>query len=69
VNQDGHYQDVLAGTREKWLVIDPKPLAGDVEFGAASLLWNRATESTMDYRMAAIVEAAGLTPTAPVHGR
>jgi streptomycin 6-kinase len=60
VNEDGHFQNVLAGTREKWLMIDPKPLAGDVEFGAMALLWNRASESTVDYRMAAIVEAAGL---------
>jgi streptomycin 6-kinase len=60
VNEDGHFQNVLAGTREKWLMIDPKPLAADAEFGAMALVWNRATESTVDYRMAAVVEAAGL---------
>jgi streptomycin 6-kinase len=60
VNEDGHFQNVLAGTREKWLMIDPKPLAADAEFGAMALVWNRATESTVDYRMAAIVDAAEL---------
>jgi streptomycin 6-kinase len=60
VNEDGHYENILAGTREPWLLIDPSPLAGDVEFGAISLLWNRATESTWDDRLAATVEAAEL---------
>ena len=41
VNQDLHYENVLAGRREPWLVIDPKPLRGVVEFGVAPLLWNR----------------------------
>jgi streptomycin 6-kinase len=31
VNEDLHFQNVLAGAREPWLVIDPKPLAGDLE--------------------------------------
>jgi streptomycin 6-kinase len=41
VNQDLHYENVLAGSREPWLVIDPKIIMGDVEFGVAPLLWNR----------------------------
>lgn len=41
VNQDLHYENVLAGGREPWLVIDPKPLRGPAEFGVAPLLWNR----------------------------
>lgn len=44
VNQDLHYENVLPGEREPWLVIDPKVIAGDVEFGAAPLLWNRLEE-------------------------
>jgi streptomycin 6-kinase len=60
VNEDLHYENVLAGTREPWLVIDPKPLAGDLEFGVPALMWNRAEESTPDARFAAIVAAAGL---------
>jgi len=39
VNSDLHFQNVLAGDREKWLVIDPKVSAGDLEFGTAQLVW------------------------------
>lgn len=55
VNEDLHYENVLAGTREPWLVIDPKPLAGDLEWGVIPLFWNRFTESTLDERFALIV--------------
>ncbi|MGW4483521.1 aminoglycoside phosphotransferase family protein [Amycolatopsis sp. NPDC004368] len=48
VNEDLHYENVLAGQREPWLVIDPKPIAGDLEYGVFSLLWNRFDESTVD---------------------
>lgn len=44
VNQDLHYENVLRGDREPWLMIDPKPIAGDREFGVIPLLWNRAEE-------------------------
>ena len=54
VNEDMHYQNVLAGTREPWLVIDPKPLAGDPEFGVIPLLWNRFGESTVENRVRAV---------------
>ena len=40
VNQDLHFENVL-GRGPEWLVIDPKPLRGDPEFGVAPLLWNR----------------------------
>jgi streptomycin 6-kinase len=53
VNEDLHYENVLAGTREPWLVIDPKPLAGDLEYGVLSVLWNRFEESTLDAKLAA----------------
>nr|WP_281259050.1 aminoglycoside phosphotransferase family protein [Amycolatopsis sulphurea] len=52
-NEDLHYENVLAGTREQWLVIDPKPIAGDLEYGAFSFLWNRFDESTLDDKLAA----------------
>ncbi|MEU4521110.1 aminoglycoside phosphotransferase family protein [Amycolatopsis sp. NPDC024027] len=55
VNEDLHFQNVLAGTREPWLVIDPKPLAGDLEWGVIPLFWNRFAESTLDDRFALIV--------------
>jgi len=60
VNEDLHFQNVLAGQREPWLVIDPKPLSGDLEWGVIPLFWNRFTESTLDDRMDAIVTAMGL---------
>nr|WP_239155550.1 aminoglycoside phosphotransferase family protein [Amycolatopsis sp. FDAARGOS 1241] len=53
VNEDLHYENVLAGRREPWLVIDPKPLAGDLEYGVFSLLWNRFGESTVEDKLAA----------------
>jgi streptomycin 6-kinase len=38
VNQDLHGANVLAAEREPWLVIDPKPLAAEREFSAASIV-------------------------------
>ncbi|MDQ4008324.1 MAG: aminoglycoside phosphotransferase family protein [Actinomycetota bacterium] len=65
---DPHYGNVLAGTREPWLVIDPKGLAGDPEFEVAPALWNRVDELVLadDPRRAIrrrtdqLCEAAGL---------
>ncbi|MEV4240214.1 MULTISPECIES: aminoglycoside phosphotransferase family protein [unclassified Nocardia] len=62
VNEDLHFENVLGGGREPWLVIDPQPLAGDLEFTTLSLLWNRRTESALDDRFAAVVDIAGLDP-------
>ncbi len=44
IHSDLHYFNVLAATREPWLVIDPKPLAGDPAYEVAPLLWNRWDE-------------------------
>lgn len=41
VNQDLHADNVLAAEREPWLLIDPKPLAGEREFGVASIVRGR----------------------------
>jgi len=38
VHQDLHADNVLAAEREPWLVIDPKPLVGEREFGLASII-------------------------------
>ncbi|MEO6083106.1 MAG: aminoglycoside phosphotransferase family protein, partial [Umezawaea sp.] len=64
VNGDLHYGNVLAGAREPWLMIDPKPHAGDPEFCLLPLLWNRFREldgrrGTRD-RMRALAEIGGL---------
>jgi streptomycin 6-kinase len=38
---DLHYENVLAGSREPWLAIDPKPLSGDPAFELLPALHNR----------------------------
>lgn len=64
VNEDLHYQNVLRADREPWLAIDPKPIAGDPEFAAIALVWNRWEETGgvagLADRVAAVVDAAGL---------
>ena len=63
---DLHYQNVLAGDREPWLVIDPQPMSGDPHYEPAPLLWNRLDELAGDVRgglrrrFHAVVDAAGL---------
>ena len=42
LHQDLHGWNVLAAQREPWLVIDPKPLIGEREFGLAPII--RSTE-------------------------
>lgn len=44
INYDLHYENVLAGSREAWLAVDPKVVVGDPEFGIAQLLVNRLAE-------------------------
>jgi streptomycin 6-kinase len=41
VHWDLHFDNVLAGDREPWLAIDPKPLAGDPGFELLAALHNR----------------------------
>jgi streptomycin 6-kinase len=64
VNYDLHYADVLASTREPWLAVDPKVVAGDPEFGVAQLLWRRLEEiearGGLDHHFGALAEAAEL---------
>ncbi len=38
VHQDLHAHNVLRAQREPWLVIDPKPLAGEMEFAVAPII-------------------------------
>ncbi|MBO0845596.1 MAG: aminoglycoside resistance protein [Nocardioides sp.] len=66
VHGDLHYENVLAGDREPWLVIDPKPMSGDPHYEPAPMLWNRFEELAGDVRAGlrrrfhALVDAAGL---------
>jgi streptomycin 6-kinase len=68
IHGDLHYENVLAGDREPWLVIDPKPLSGDPHYEPAPLLWNRWEEmvaagdvrDAVRRRFHTVVDAAGL---------
>jgi streptomycin 6-kinase len=66
VNYDLHYDDVLAGTHEPWLAVDPKVVMGDPEYGIAQLLWCRLEEiedqGGLDVHFHLLAEAAGLEP-------
>jgi streptomycin 6-kinase len=69
VHGDLHYENVLAGDRAPWLVIDPEPTSGDPHFEPAPLLWNRwdeiadeaaTTRDAVRRRFHTVVDAAGL---------
>lgn len=67
---DFHYANVLAGEREPWLAIDPKPLAGPPEFDVAPLLRNRWSDlvatgdvpAALRRRFDHVLEVSGLDP-------
>jgi streptomycin 6-kinase len=44
LHTDLHYENVLRGTRQPWLAIDPKPTSGDRGFEVAPALGNRTDE-------------------------
>jgi streptomycin 6-kinase len=46
VNGDFHSDQVLAGTRERWLTVDPVLFQGDIEFDLGRVLWTRLDEMT-----------------------
>ena len=58
VHQDLHADNVLAAEREPWLVIDPKPLVGEREFGVAPDHSRPRARSQ---------QAGGLRPARPAH--
>jgi streptomycin 6-kinase len=66
VNYDLHYTDVLAGTREPWLAVDPKVVIGDPEYGLAQLLWRRLeaiqAQGGLDWHFQRLIEAAAVDP-------
>ncbi|MCZ4514486.1 hydroxyurea phosphotransferase [Streptomyces sp. ActVer] len=57
---DLHFENVLAAEREPWLVIDPKPLAGDPGFELLPALWNRYEEGQPARRFDLLTETLGL---------
>jgi streptomycin 6-kinase len=68
IHADLHYENVLAGDREPWLVIDPKPVSGDPHYEPAPMLCNRWDEavasgdlrSAVRRRFHTLVDAAAL---------
>lgn len=68
IHGDLHYLNVLAGEREPWLAIDPKPLSGDPHLEPAPMLWNRWDEAvaggdaraSIRQRFHVLVDAAAL---------
>jgi streptomycin 6-kinase len=69
VHTDLHYDNVMAGDREPWLAIDPKPVSGDPHYEPAPMLWNRFDElaegpggvrAGIRSRFHALVDGAGL---------
>ncbi|GAA2842127.1 aminoglycoside phosphotransferase family protein [Kribbella solani] len=44
VNGDLHSDQVLAGTREDWLTVDPVLFKGDIEYDLGRVLWTRLDE-------------------------
>jgi streptomycin 6-kinase len=63
VHADLHFGNVLAGTREPWLAIDPRAVVGDPELSVPELLWTRIDElADADVRalLSTIAEAGGL---------
>ena len=65
---DLHFTNVLAGGREPWLAIDPKPYSGDPAYEVAPLLWNRFSEvvdsarpgDALQRRLDLVCERAGI---------
>ncbi|SDE48178.1 aminoglycoside phosphotransferase family protein [Auraticoccus monumenti] len=66
VHTDLHDENVLAGEREPWLVIDPIPLSGDPCYELAPMVWNRWRPGDPDARTSArrrfhtLVDVSGL---------
>ncbi|MER6445726.1 hydroxyurea phosphotransferase [Streptomyces venezuelae] len=57
---DLHYGNVLAGGREPWLAIDPKPLAGDPGFDLMPAIVNNFRAEDVRWRFDLLTEAVGL---------
>ncbi|MCX5198733.1 aminoglycoside phosphotransferase family protein [Streptomyces sp. NBC_00249] len=57
---DLHFDNVLAGAREPWLVIDPKPLSGDPGFELLPSIVNGFRADEVGWRFDLLTEAAGV---------
>ena len=62
LHQDLHGGNVLSAEREPWLVIDPKPLAGEPEFQAAPIVRSAelgTTRADVTYRLDRLCDELG----------
>ncbi|MCX5012596.1 aminoglycoside phosphotransferase family protein [Streptomyces sp. NBC_00555] len=57
---DLHYDNVLAGRREPWLAIDPKPLSGDPGFELLPAIVNNFRAQEVRWRFDLLTEVTGL---------
>ncbi len=57
---DLHYGNVLAGGREPWLAIDPKPVAGDPGFELLPAIRNNFVADEVRWRFDLLTEVLGL---------
>ncbi|MGW7436146.1 aminoglycoside phosphotransferase family protein [Streptomyces sp. NPDC054849] len=57
---DLHYGNVLAGDREPWLAIDPKPLAGDPGFELLPAIIDNFRAEEVRWRFDLLAEAVGV---------
>ena len=63
VDGDLHSAQVLRGTREPWLVVDPVLMRGDIEYDLARVLWTRLDEMAdgdISAHFDTVVAAAGV---------
>ena len=64
VNGDLHSAQVLAGTREPWLTVDPILLRGDIAYDLARVLWTRLDDmpdaTAISEHLDIVVDAARL---------
>ena len=63
LHQDLHAANVLSAQREPWLVIDPKPLVGEREFGIAPIVRSKELghgRADVEYRLDRLTSDLGL---------
>ncbi len=63
IHADLHFDNILAGTREPWLAVDPRPVAGEPEQAVPELLWTRhdiEDDEGIRRMLAMVLDSAGL---------
>lgn len=60
LNGDLHYENVLSGEREPWLVIDPMVMVGDPEYSAGRLLYRRLEDAGVRHKLRLLRDSGGL---------